>query len=918
MLMLFGRCEERGLVAGLLAEARTGRSGALVVRGEAGIGKSALLADAAERPGDLRVLRAAGAGTEAELAFAGLQQLLRPVLDRLGRLPAPQADALRGAFGLVDAEASRFLVELGVLSLLAEVAEERPLLCLVDNAQWLDRASAEALVFVARRLHAEPIVLLLAARDDDVRQFEAPGVPSLRLGGLDAEAAGQLLEARVDRLAPAVRARLISETMGNPLALLELPATLSGRQLAGSEPLPTQLPMTARLQQAFLQRVRRLPAATQALLLVAAAEDVGELSAILEAGRGLAIEPVALEPAEHAGLVRTDGQELRFRHPLVRSATYQGATFTARRAVHRALVQVLADDRHADRRAWHRAAATVGQDEEVARALEATGDRARRRGGPAAAAAALERAAELTPRPAPRARRLVAAAECLSAAGRGKLALTLLDRSEPSAADPAVRARMARVRGQVELEAGIPAVACTLLLEGARPVLGSAPELATEMLVLATWAALAANQLDRIVEEIGPAIAGLPGHDDVRIGQAAGSLFAFGLGGPPPAGGARELPRRPRRAAAWPHPAFVWMWPMLVAAEPAGQDLTAGHGYARLVAARRAAGTVSTLTVALVNLALAESVQGLWPEATANATEGLRLARETGQPATAGYFLAMLAWIAAYQGRAENCRRLADEALAVAGPRRLAVVSAFASWTLALLDLTEGRPMGAMERLRAVASPQHPTAHATIALLATGTLVEAAARASALDGLEPDVARFERWASWDRRPLTQVTARRCRALVSQGEAAERSFQAALATDGLADLPQELARTELLYGEWLRRERRRADARAHLRTALALFERLGATPWAERARSELRASGQTARRRDPGTREQLTPQEFQIARLAGRGLTNQQIAEQLFMSRHTVGYHLHKVYAKLGIASRAELHRLDQGNGHGGR
>jgi DNA-binding CsgD family transcriptional regulator len=246
------------------------------------------------------------------------------------------------------------------------------------------------------------------------------------------------------------------------------------------------------------------------------------------------------------------------------------------------------------------------------------------------------------------------------------------------------------------------------------------------------------------------------------------------------------------------------------------------------------------------------------------------------------------------------------------------VVAAFASWTLALLDLTEGRPMRAMERLRAVASPQHPTAHATIALLATGTLVEAAARASALDGLEPDVARFERWASWDRRPLTQVTARRCRALVSQGEAAERSFQAALATDGLADLPQELARTELLYGEWLRRERRKADARAHLRTALALFERLGAMPWAERARNELRASGQTARRRDPGTREQLTPQELQIARLAGRGLTNQQIAERLFMSRHTVGYHLHKVYAKLGIASRAELHRLDQGNGHGGR
>jgi DNA-binding CsgD family transcriptional regulator len=478
--------------------------------------------------------------------------------------------------------------------------------------------------------------------------------------------------------------------------------------------------------------------------------------------------------------------------------------------------------------------------------------------------------------------------------------------ARPDAAGPQ------RVRGQVELEAGIPAVACTLLLEGVRAILGSDPELATEMLVLASWAALAANQLDRIVEEIGPAIAGLPGQDDVRIGPVAGSLFTFGLGGPPPAGGARGLPRRPRRSAAWPHPAFGWLWPMLVAAEPAAGDLTAGHGYARRVAARRAAGTVGTLTVALANLALAESVQGLWPEATANATEGLRLARETGQPATAGYFLSMLAWIAAHQGRAEDCRRLAEEALAIASPRRLAaVVAAFASWTLALLDLAEGWPMGAMERLRAVGGPQHPTAHATIALLATGTLVEAAARANAVGGLGTEVARFERWAAWDRRPWTQVTARRCRALISQGEEAERSFRAALATDGLADLPQELARTELLYGEWLRRERRKADARTHLRAALALFERLGATPWAERAGNELRASGQTARQRVPGTRDQLTPQELQIARLAGRGLTNQQIAEQLFMSRHTVGYHLHKIYAKLGIASRAELRQLEQ-------
>jgi predicted ATPase len=305
--MLYGRGEERALVDGLMAGARGGRSGVLVVQGEAGVGKSALLSDAAERTRGTRVLRAAGAGSEVELAFAGLQQLLRPVLGRLGGLPAPQAAALRGAFGLVDADVNRFLVELGVLSLLAEVAEEQPLLCLVDNAQWLDRASADALLFVARRLQVERIVLLLAARDDDLRQFEAQGLPSLRLEGLDREAAGQLLQARVGRLAPAVRERLIAETKGNPLALLELPVTLSSEQLSGSEPLPERLPLSARLQQAFLQQVRALPAATQTLLLVAAAEDAGELAAVLEAGRKLHLEPAALEVAERAGLVQVNG-----------------------------------------------------------------------------------------------------------------------------------------------------------------------------------------------------------------------------------------------------------------------------------------------------------------------------------------------------------------------------------------------------------------------------------------------------------------------------------------------------------------------------------------------------------------------------------------------------------------------------------
>jgi DNA-binding CsgD family transcriptional regulator len=434
------------------------------------------------------------------------------------------------------------------------------------------------------------------------------------------------------------------------------------------------------------------------------------------------------------------------------------------------------------------------------------------------------------------------------------------------------------------------------------------------MLVLATWAALAANQLDRVVHEIRPAMQRLAGPDDVRIKQVADGLVASGLVQAPPA--AAKMDVAGEAATTWPHPAFFWMWPMLVVAEPAGDDISADQRYARAVAARRAAGTGSTLTLALANLALAEAGLGRWPDAISTATEGLRLARETGQHAIAGYFLALLAGVAAEQGRAEDCRRLADEALATAIPLRLAVVAAFASWTLAALDLTEGRPRAALDRLLALNTPQQPTAHTAIALLATGTLVEAAASAGALAGVEPLVARFERWAAWDQRTWTRVVAHRCRALISQGEDAERHFQAALATDGLRELPVELARTELLYGEWLRRSRRRADARPHLRAALELFERLGATPWAERAHGELRASGETARRRDASTREQLTPQELQIARLAGQGLSNQEIAARLFLSPHTVGYHLHKIYAKVGITSRAELHQLgpDEGGG----
>lgn len=909
--MLNGRREERALIARLLAGAREGHSGVLVIRGDAGIGKHTLLQDAAREASDFQLLRAAGIGSEVGLPFAALHQLLRPVLDRVDRLPLPQAAALRGAFGLDDTESGsgQFLAELGALGLLAELARERPVLCLIRDAQWLDQASADALVFMARRLEHDRIVLLLAARDDDVRQFNADDLPEVHLGGLDAASAGELLEASAGKVAPQVRDRLIEETGGNPLALVELPATLTGEQLAGRELLPERIPLSARLRQAFLQRVRLLPEVTQTLLLVAAAADAGELATILAAGQVLGLGAEALGPAEQAGLVQVAGSELQFRHPLVRSAVYDAAIFTARQAAHRALIGVLQGDQHADRRAWHLAAATLGSDEKVAGALEDLADRARRRGGPAAAAAALERATALTPEMAPRARRLLAAAEYSWEAGRPERAQALLDRAEPGLVDPASRARLAHLRGAIELAAGVPATACTILLDGAKLLLVRDPERASEMLVLATWAALAADQLDRILDEIAPAVPRRPG-SDARIQRVADSLPALGHGHSARVA-AGTVP--PKADTAWPPPAFVWTWPMLVLTEPAGDDVTAEQLYARAVAARRGAGTVSTLTVALANLWLTESLLSRWSDAVGTATEGLRLTRETGQHSLAALFVTLLARTAAIQGGVDEGRRLAEQALAAAIPRRLAVVAAGASWTLAQLDLMEGRPTAALDRLLALANPQHPTAHAAIALLATRDLADAAARAGRVEGMEAFVARFERWARWDRRAWTVASAHLSRAFITQGEDAERHYRSALATDRLGEQPFDLARTELAYGEWLRRSRRRADARPHLRTALELFEELGAVPWADQARAELRASGESTRRRDPSTRYQLTPREQQIARLASQGLANHEIGARLFLSTHTVSYHLHKIYAKLGITARGQLSERDLDN-----
>lgn len=907
--MLHGRHEECAAIDRLLADAGGQRSGALVVRGEVGVGKSALLAYAADRAaGRMRVLWGSGVESESELAFAALQQLARPVLDHVERLPGPQATALQGAFGLATTQGTnRFLIGVGVLSLLAEVAEERPLVCLVDDAQWLDQPSADALSFAARRLEAEGVACLFAARDDDVHAFTAPDVLELRLTGLDADAAGALLAERFPTgLAPNVRDRLITATQGNPLALLELSSSLNGDQLAGRTPLPDPLPVSAGVEQVFLERVRRLPESTQTLLLAVAAEETGDLAVILRAGRMLGTGVQAFETAETAGLVRIAEGRIRLHHPLVRSAVYRAATLSQRQAVHQALAAALPGEEHADRRAWHRAAAAMEPDPEVANELERSAERARRRSGYAAAARALERSAELTPAEELRRRRLADAADAAWLAGQPDRALELLDRAAAGVSEPRLRADVAHLRGEIELRRGVPADAFTILAAGSAEIAPVDPVKALAMLLPASEAASYAGDVALTIEAARRAAA-LP-RGEQRVDQfTLGLLVGIGsiLEGDT-ARGAPLLREAIILAQTFDDPGRLGF--AGAAARYLGDDTATHDFYARAVAGARATGELVLLPYLLESLAVAEVAAGRYTAATASASEGLRLARETGQESSVCRNLSTLALLGAMQGREDACRSYAAEALEHAVPRGLRLQAASASWALALLDLASSRPAEALARLEKLAAGSE-TGHPVVALLAAPDLVEAAVRANQTERGQTALAGFEQWATHTAPPWALALVPRCRGLLSAGATANRHFAEALRLHGPSSRPFDRARTELLYGEALRRARRRVDAREHLRAAFTTFEQLGASPWAERARTELRVSGETARRRDPSTLDQLTPQELQIVRFVGQGATNREVAAQLFLSPRTIDYHLRQVFTKLGISSRAELIRL---------
>jgi DNA-binding CsgD family transcriptional regulator len=900
---LCGREDELERIDALLR----GAQGVLVLLGEAGIGKSALLEQAAGRAGGMTVLRCRGIESEARLPYAALHQLLRPVLDHAEAIPEVQAGALRAALGMESgARPERFLVAIAVLSVLTEAAAEASVLCLVDDAHWLDEASGATLAFVARRLAAEPVAMLLAARDGESAPLDLSELPHLRLGGLDEDAAGWLLDRSTSgELSAEARERLTAATAGNPLALLELSAAMTDEQRAGAEPVLGPLPVGRHVERAFLGRVRRLPAATQTILLIAAADEGGDLTAVLEAASRLGVGADALDAAEAAGLVRVRATRLELRHPLLRSAIYHGAPLSQRLAAHGALAAVLVGDAAADRRAWHRAAASLEPDPGVVEELEQAGRRARARGGYDAASLALERAAALTLDGGERARLLAAAAEDAWLPGQAARARALIARARAVTADPVLVADLDRLAGHIELTSGMPGDSAHMLLQAARRVAAPDPERALYLLSLAGWGAVFARDAYAVVAIAEEAEA-------LAVPDTAANRFLI----------TRLLGLRAHFTGDYDGAADKLQTTLALAASATSDDMAERFGLASpvglllcddrailalhrgVVARARERGALTLLAQATPWVALGDLWAGRWAAAAARLDEGAELACATGQRQIAAHLVALRGMLAALRGDEERCRAMTADALAQASARGLVHVASCATWALAILELSLGRPEAAMAHARALP----PAAGIEWDAL---DRVEAAVRSG-----EPATARawldaFEPWAEASAAPWGRAVARHGRALVAEDPVeAEQHFRAALGLQDAAARPFERARTDLAFGEFLRRARRRTEARERLRAALERFETLGAQLWAERARVELRASGERSRRRDPSTLDDLTPQEVQIAQLVAEGGTNRAIAAQLFLSPRTIDFHLRNVFRKLGISSRVELARLE--------
>ncbi|WP_448613289.1 AAA family ATPase [Modestobacter sp. URMC 112] len=914
--MLRGRADEQAAVAALLDGVRDGRGGALVVHGLPGVGKSALLADAAAGAGDMTVLSARGVESESPLPFAALHRLLRPVVGCADRLPGPQARALRAAFGEAPGGGGdRFLAFLGALGVLTEAAERRPVLAVVDDAHWLDEASAAALLFAARRLQVERVGLLFGVRDGDVATFDGEDLPAVAVGGIGTAAAGELLDERAGvPVPPEVRDALVASTGGNPLALVELSGALTADQLAGRAPLPAPLPLTGGVERAFGDRYRRLPPAAQTVLLVAAADDSGRLATIRSAARALGAEEEGLEGAERSGLLRVRGAAVELRHPLVRSAVYGAATSSQRRRVHGALAAALTAAEDADRRAWHRAAAVEEADQEVVAELDRAAGRASARGGHEAASAAWERAAELSAAEESRAVMLYRAASAAWVGARPLRARTLASAGLGLTTDPALRADLRRLLAHLEFHGGSLDTGHRMLLEAAAEVAPHdsrrAAELAMLGAALGAFGARSGTPVDpaALVPVAGPEA---PVRDrclaDLVHGLDAVSRAEWGRATP----FLRDAVRLAGRLSDTADEDLLLN--IGVATWPLGDDEAGLRLQDRLLAAARDRDALVMVVHALTRRGATELATGRWSAAAAGATESLALAESSGQPVLAAWPAAALAVLAALRGDGEAV----EGHLAVAD--RIAAAHSLGIATDIVLDL--GRWARGLQAADASGQLHHLSRVSSLVVRHLSALdrVEAAVRDGQPDTARGWVADVTAYAEGTGAAWAAAAAEHGRALLAGGDAAEEHFRRALAAAERSPRVPDRARTHLAYGAFLRRSRRRVDARAHLRTALQLSEDLGARPWAERARQELRASGETARRRTatgapaaglpaggvPAAKA-LTAQELQVARLVRQGMANRDVAAQLFLSPRTVDFHLRNVFAKLGVASRTEL------------
>ena len=899
---LIGRTGECAEIERVLEDARRGVSGTLVVRGEAGIGKTALLEHAAVCADAMIVLRTTGVEAESDLGFAGLWGLVRPVIGKLGQLFEPRAEALAGALGIAPSRnPDRFLVSAAVLGLLAAAAEDQTVLCVVDDAQWLDQPSADALVFAARRLRAERVAMLFGAREGEARRFQAVGLPELWVRGVDEPSATVILDAAAPTAASTVRRRLLADAAGNPLALLELPGGLSDAQLGGHDSLPEAIPLTPRLHGLFRERIERLPEATQTALLIAATDNTGELATVLRAATGLDLASDALDFAERAALIRTAGGTIRFRHPLVRSALYEWAPLSQHQRVHAALASALSGDEHADRRVWHQAMAALRGDEEVAAALEASARRAQRRAGHASAATAFERAAGLTLDESRLVARLASAAGAAWDAGQADRARELIGRALPRA-ERERSAPLLHLRGLIESRCGSLRDAVATLIEAAE--VSADASLTLEILLEATGAAADTGDPAKVAG-FGAWAGELPvqtRRDELSKAALIGIAAQFAGEQERARAIFDDVLRMARELDDDPGAQFL-------AANVASFgrfDLGAGLPYAtRGVDLTRRRGLVSLLPVVLEQLGRELLWNSEFDRAHAAAEEGHLLSLDLGHGR--GWHLTTMAAVEAVWGREVDARQHTERVLALAQSSGETLLATLARATLGLLELTVGRPGEAASILLEITAAQRPDIHPVIAIASVPDAIEAIARAGRPSELLDDaLARFRAWVAQGATDARRSLLARCEALLAQRPPGE-AFAEAVALGGTL-VPFQRARHELLYGEWLRRERKRTEARVHLRAASALFRALGAVPWEQRAAAELRATGVTARRREPSTLDQLTPQEVQIADLVGEGLTNREIADQLFLSPRTIDYHLRKVFSKLGIASRTELLR----------